>query len=421
MRLNWFLPYRAGKPRSVRRVLALLGPTWLASPWRRIIQLVCLAVFFGLFLYTCWPYTARPARVWNNWLPVEVDAATGKATIAADPPPATLPAVGMILHVVDTSTPGDNRLGSFRVKTVAGGPSDRQLALEPAAALSPEQLDRLATSFGPWSLRETPPGSWPSHYADDLQAKERLPAETFLMLDPLVSISAALAGRTWVGSLAGAAGILLVCLLIPRGFCGYVCPLGTLLDLFDWSIGRRVRRTRPAERGWWVHLKYYVLAATLAAALFGVLLSGFVAAIAVLTRGMAYLITPLETAWQRGWHQVPPVGAGQWVSIGLLLAVFGLGLLRPRFWCKYVCPTGAIFSIGNLLRISSRRVASDLHRLREMRRRLPFRRDPARFLHAGNRLHVLPDMRRGVPGGSDRVRDARQESCSPSSRRTLDA
>ncbi len=42
--------------------------------------------------------------------------------------------------------------------------------------------------------------------------------------------------------------ILLLCVLIPRGFCGYLCPLGTLIDLFDWAIAGRVGRFRVAGR-----------------------------------------------------------------------------------------------------------------------------------------------------------------------------
>jgi len=58
----------------------------------------------------------------------------------------------------------------------------------------------------------------------------------------------------------------------------------------------------------------------------------------------------------RGWHQVPPFGLGQAVSIGLFLATLSLGLFGPRFWCKHVCPTGALFSIASLLRLSHRKV-----------------------------------------------------------------
>ena len=43
-------------------------------------------------------------------------------------------------------------------------------------------------------------------------------------------------------SLGCAAIILAVCLIVPRGFCGYICPLGTLIDLFDGSIGQHINR-----------------------------------------------------------------------------------------------------------------------------------------------------------------------------------
>ena len=197
---------------------------------------------------------------------------------------------------------------------------------------------------------------WPSHYADDILRKEIVPAEFFLTLDPLVSLSTAIASRTWLPSLGFAAAILLLTLIVPRGFCGYVCPLGTILDLFDWAMGRRVRRFNLAGRGWYVHLKYYLLAGVLAASFFGVLLSGFVAAIPVVTRAAAYLLTPLETGFTRSWHQIPAIHAGQVLSLTLFAVVMGLGFLRPRFWCCYVCPTGAVFSIVNLLRLTGRNV-----------------------------------------------------------------
>ena len=107
---------------------------------------------------------------------------------------------------------------------------------------------------------------WPSHYANDLVRKEMIAAEFFLVIDPLVSLSTALASRAWIWSLSSAGIILVVCVFIPRGFYGYLCPLGTLIDLFDWAISSRVKRFRVDDNGWWVHIKYYVLLATLVAA-----------------------------------------------------------------------------------------------------------------------------------------------------------
>ncbi len=200
---------------------------------------------------------------------------------------------------------------------------------------------------------------WPydvMQHAQARAAREVIDAEVFLALDPLVSISTALAGRAWVWSLAWAGAILLLCLAIPRGFCAYVCPFGTLLDLFDWAVGKRTKRLHVRRRGWWVHLRYYFLAGTLAAAGCGVLLSGFVAAIPVFTRGMVYLVAPVQLGVAKGWYLNPAMHAGHWLSIGLFALTIALGLVAMRFWCRYVCPSGAVFSAANLLRLAERRV-----------------------------------------------------------------
>lgn len=346
-----------GKPGLVRRTLKRVGPTFLSSPFRRVIQAVCFLVFLWLFFYVCWPYSARPeppGRQWTGWR-VELEQETGAIAFVSETAATEELSVGMTMHAVDESaaSASDGYLGEFTVSEIDAG----RLALTPRDELSGEQFDRLLER-GPWTLAERSPDFWPSHYADSLAAKEHVPADTFLVIDPLVSLSTAIAARSWVWSLVCAAIILLVCVFIPRGFCGYLCPLGTLIDLFDWAVGRRVTRFRVPDDGWWVHLKYYVLLGTLIAALCGVLVSGYVAAIPVLTRGMLFLFEPLQAGASRGWHNVPAPNIGHFVSLALFVAVLGLGLLKPRFWCKYVCPSGAVFSLGNLFRVSERKVES---------------------------------------------------------------
>ena len=151
--------------------------------------------------------------------------------------------------------------------------------------------------------------SWPyggGDYTQTLAAKERIPAEIFLGLDPLVSISTAIAARMWVWSLAAAAAILAVCLIFPRGFCGYICPMGTFLDIFDWALGRRVPKPRARPGAWWAKARYIILATVLIAAAFGVLLSGFVAAIAVWTRAMLLIAGPAQTGCSKAGTSCPP-------------------------------------------------------------------------------------------------------------------
>jgi len=150
--------------------------------------------------------------------------------------------------------------------------------------------------------------------------------------------------------------ILAVCVVFPRAFCGYVCPLGTLLDGFDWLIGKRVASLRLSREGWWRNAKYLVLTAVLAAAAGGVLLSGFVAAIPVLTRAMLFAVAPVQMGLLKGWYLVPPMNVGHVVSLILVGTILSLSLLGRRFWCSYVCPTGAVFSVFNVFRLTQRRV-----------------------------------------------------------------
>lgn len=190
-----------------------------------------------------------------------------------------------------------------------------------------------------------------------LSDKEWLPVEFFLWLDPLVGVASSIAGRYWSVALIGTAGIFLVCILFPRGFCGYVCPLGTLMDGFDWLIGKRIPWLRLKRTGWWRSLRYYVLAAVLIASVFGVLLTGYLAAIPVLTRGLLFTGGRLQLG-MKNWSLVGPVVWIFYFSIALFAAIFLLGLFRRRFWCSYVCPSGAMFSLFNFLRIGERKVES---------------------------------------------------------------
>ena len=327
----------------------------LSAPVRRLSQAICFIAFLWLFLYVLWPYDAEPqtsAVVSAGWRVAEIEPETGHLRLEAAEPAGWDIHSEESLHLVDEQAPDAVRgdFGAFK----AVDSTANEITLAPTSPLTDAQIDQLLLGGGTWSLYERSP--WPSHYADNLASKETLPADTFLVIDPLVSLSTAIAARSWVWSLACAAIILIVCVVIPRGFCGYLCPLGTLIDMFDWTVSKRVKRFRVADDGWWVHVKYYLLAATLVCAVLGVLVSGYVAAIPVITRGMLFLGDPVQSGLARGWHQVPPLNAGHLVSIVLFFGVLALGLLRPRFWCKYVCPSGAVFSLGNLFRVTERKV-----------------------------------------------------------------
>ncbi len=362
LRFDWFLAHRAAARQGrVRSLLRRLGPSWLASPGRRVVQAAFVLLFATLTFYVAWPYTADPLWQSPGWTPVSVDAVRGEVVFQADEaalPPR--PGQRVFLSTIDNDR--TRVFGPFLVAAIDAG----QLTVQPADDHAKSRLDELAEVFQPCTLSAGDPTAWPSHYADDLLHKERLPAETILSLDPLVGVSTALASRRINAAVYFAAAVFVMCAVFPRMFCGYFCPLGTLIDCFDGLIARlgRLVGRRPnrgsdgvvvegAGRGRW---RFGLLALVLAAAATGTVVAGYVAAIPVVTRGAVALLRPPLTAAARDWHQVPSWTLPHSAAVLTLFGVIGLSLFGRRFWCRVLCPTGALCSLPALVSVGVRRV-----------------------------------------------------------------
>ena len=354
---SWFFDPSSGQEGKIRKQLRMIGTATLASPWRRLFQAFSFGLFLALFFYVCWPYSASPQSESDPVMGLrfeQIEQDTGDLAFRIEATNPSLIERAPTWHLELPSKALSKNASSISVKVSTQ--TDSTLTLQPTEPLTGDQLDQILFSENALNLYDHPRPFWPSHYSDNLAEKELIPAEFFLIIDPLVALSTAIASRNWVWSLATATVILILCLIVPRAFCAYLCPLGTLIDLFDRFIGKRIKRFRAPDSGWWVHLKYYVLTAVLLTSVFGVLTSGYVAAIPVITRGLLFVGDPIQTALTRGTHLIPKIGAGHFLSLGLFAGVLGLGLFRPRFWCKYVCPSGALFSLGNLFRATDRKV-----------------------------------------------------------------
>ncbi|MCX6899759.1 MAG: 4Fe-4S binding protein [Verrucomicrobia bacterium] len=194
-------------------------------------------------------------------------------------------------------------------------------------------------------------------------------ANIFFRLDPLVAASAVLAGVKFIAALWPALITVALTLVLGRFFCGWVCPLGTLLDIASHAIPKN---TTPPNPRWRV-VKYFLLGVVLASAVLSCQIVGYLDPFSILVRGMAVAVDPwmnrAVTAPFTLIYQQTPESVSNFtepiyaflkahllpfqqnsfvfsiVSFVILAGVFALEFAERRFWCRNICPAGALIGI----------------------------------------------------------------------------
>lgn len=205
-----------------------------------------------------------------------------------------------------------------------------------------------------------------------------LPHDLFLRLDPAAALLTGLAARTWLAGFLAALAVLATTFVLGRFFCGYLCPLGTTIDGVDACIRQPTHRPEYGSATKWRRIKYGVLLFTAIAALMGVSLAFLVAPIPVLTRFFALIILPLLqqltdlllqlAAPLADWLNLPglvylqlplPRFDRQWLTLLLMMLILAGGRWMPRFWCRCLCPTGALMALCARRPMVRRQVTDD--------------------------------------------------------------
>lgn len=139
----------------------------------------------------------------------------------------------------------------------------------------------------------------------------------------------------WIGA------IVAYGLIVGRGFCGWFCPFGTLNDLLAF---RKVRIRDSLS-----YSKYTVLVATLIAAwYFADTMFCKVCPAASIEASIPYLLLGVAKA-NRPFL----------IHMGTLAGTLVGMVVIARFWCRYLCPMGAILSLFNRVSFLHLRLTPD--------------------------------------------------------------
>jgi len=200
-----------------------------------------------------------------------------------------------------------------------------------------------------------------------------------MRLDPLTMLGHVLASRTFLAGSALALFTLALSVVFGRTWCGWICPLGTVLDLFPM---KKLRGNRPPPAGTWRGIKYLLLTTTLTAALLGNLALLVFDPLTLFYRALTTAIWPaldrVVMAIETFLFPIPflsdtvaafdglvrpailptaPAFYQEGLLFGLLfIGIILLNIFAERFWCRYLCPLGGLLGLVGKIALFRRRV-----------------------------------------------------------------
>ena len=187
----------------------------------------------------------------------------------------------------------------------------------------------------------------------------------FLIVDPLLALVHTISAGMLVNMLLFSFVTVLFTVILGRLFCSHICPMGTLFDISDKWLSKPQKFKENRENYKKVRIvKFIFLFVIIGAAFGGLNLLGFGDPIVIFTRFAATIFYPIGMLLQDagllilrpigdklGWAELSyyqliiPKFEGSFFMMATLVIILLLGVLQSRFWCRHICPLGALFSI----------------------------------------------------------------------------
>ncbi len=205
--------------------------------------------------------------------------------------------------------------------------------------------------------------------------ESKIPVDLYLRLDPFIGIITVLTKKGFILRMLPAFGVLLLVLVFGNFFCGWFCPMGAIIDFFDRILFRERKWTKGFHDQFLRKLRYGVFLFSLAAGLMAFQVMYLFDPISLITRTLVIAVYPpvififnhllpqiqnLLPKHSLIMSTIPmPVFKVNLLIFLFFVILLTLGVVRKRFWCRYLCPLGTLFSIVSRFRILKRFVTED--------------------------------------------------------------
>jgi len=207
------------------------------------------------------------------------------------------------------------------------------------------------------------------------------PSDIFLRSTPLFPIFDCIANLGF--SIIMLPGLILWLLTVIGGrfFCGWICPLGSTLDLADGFLSHSIKYDETVVRAL-KSIKFIILFGSFIAAFFSMNIWGYFDPISIMNRVVTIVWYPLATlligttitafskipflsgftTFLRGYFKkfIMPEDQGYFLLTGataiFFLIILCLGVFSRRFWCRNLCPAGAFLGLISSISLFERKV-----------------------------------------------------------------
>jgi polyferredoxin/ferredoxin len=163
----------------------------------------------------------------------------------------------------------------------------------------------------------------------------------FLKFDPLIFIIVSISERTIITAALLSGFLIIGSLFFGRFFCGFICPLGTSIDIFDTWIRKEDKSPRTVK-----NVKYLLLLILVIAAVIGSSLVHFVDPLVIFERSLTFVVYPVASFLLDSFVPLDKVVYTEtFIALVVFVVVIGLGIIRPRLWCRSFCPLGGLLAV----------------------------------------------------------------------------